>query len=136
MKSTGLCYILVEVKYQFGDDVAVAVCKEMVQTNYCDIIVKNYLTRSYSSFLIIHTEEEDISMLDILEKNYTPEEILFSELKQLFHNTALYAVQPENHVKYTNIKQWFDIQQRCFNRGVNVSKTFINYMMQYLPKKL
>ena len=76
------------------------------------------------------------SRLDILEKNYMPEEIPFSNLKQLFHNTALYTVQPENKVKYTNIKQWFGIQQRCFNRGVNVSKTFINYMMQYLPKKL
>lgn len=75
------------------------------------------------------------SRLDILEKNYVPEEIPFSDLKLLFHNTALYTVQPENHVRYYNIKKWPEIQQRCFNKGVNASKAFLDYILQFLPKK-
>ena len=71
--------------------------------------------------------------LDVLRANYTPEEIPFTSLEMLFHNTALYSVQPENHVTYLNVSSWADIQQRCYDRGVNVSKTYLDYILQYMP---
>ncbi len=74
------------------------------------------------------------SRLDILKKNYVEEYLPFSSLKMLFHNTALFTLQPENLVKYTNKKSWNEIQQRCFNRGVNASKAYLNYILEYLPK--
>lgn len=74
------------------------------------------------------------SRLDILEKNFVPEEIPFSSLKSLLQNTALYTVQPENHVKYLNYKKWPEIQQRCYNKSVNTSKAFLDYMLQFIPK--
>ena len=74
--------------------------------------------------------------LEILNRNYTPEEIPFSTLKSLFHNTALFTVQRENKVNYKNINKWFAIQQRCYNRTVNASKAYLNYMLQYIPKQL
>ena len=72
--------------------------------------------------------------LPILKANYTYEDIPFSSVEMLFHNTALFTVQPENQVKYTNSKEWFNIQQRCYDRCVNVTKTYLKYIMQYLPK--
>ena len=42
------------------------------------------------------------SRLDILNGNCCEEEIPFSSLKSLCHNNALFAVQPENTIKYTN----------------------------------
>ena len=75
------------------------------------------------------------SRLDILEKGYEFERLPFSNLESLFHNTALFTVQPENHVSYANICKWFEIQQRCINRGINASKAYFEYILKYLPKK-
>ena len=72
--------------------------------------------------------------LPILKENYTPEEIPFSSLEMLFHNTALFSAQPENQVSYGNVKEWGGIQQRCYDRSVNVSKAYLNYILQFLPK--
>ena len=74
--------------------------------------------------------------LDVLEKGFVSEEIPLSSLELLFHNTALFTVQSENHVKYTNIKKWFEIQQRCVNRGINASKAYFDYILKFLPKKI
>ena len=73
--------------------------------------------------------------LDILRENYTPEEIPFTSLEMLFHNTALFTAQPENHVSYMNVSSWAEIQQRCYDRGVNVSKTYLEYILQFKPEE-
>lgn len=73
---------------------------------------------------------------DELLKNYKPQEISFNSLEQLFHNTALFAVQKENQVNYNNLKKWFGIQQRCFNRSIDATKVYLEHMLQYLPKKV
>ena len=70
-----------------------------------------------------------------LKANYTPEEIPFSSLEMLFHNTALFTVQPENHVSYGNKAEWANIQQRCYDRSVNVSKVYLDYILQFIPKE-
>lgn len=75
------------------------------------------------------------SRLDVLEKNYVYEEIPISSIKSLLHNNALFTVQPENLVKYRNYKKWPEIQQRCYDRSVNSTKAFFDYIMQYLPEK-
>ena len=72
--------------------------------------------------------------LNLLERGYVYEYLPFSSLKSLFHNTALFTVQPENHVSYINIRDWFKIQQRCINRGINASIAYFEYIMKYLPK--
>ena len=74
--------------------------------------------------------------LNILEKGFIPEELPVSSLDMLFTNTAYYTVQAENKVKYTNIRRWGDIQQRCFNRGINASKAYFDYIMKFLPKRV
>lgn len=71
--------------------------------------------------------------LPILREQYVPEEIPFSNIKSLFHNTALFSVQPENHVSYTNVRDWPEIQQRCYDRSVNVTKAFLEYILQFFP---
>lgn len=75
------------------------------------------------------------SRLNIIEKGYEYERLPFSTLESLFHNTALFTVQPENHVSYANVCKWFEIQQRCINRGINASKAYFEYILKYLPKK-
>ena len=70
--------------------------------------------------------------LDKLTQNYKYEELTFSTLKSLFHNTALFTLQPENLVKYRNIFRWNGIQQRCFNRSVNASKAYLDHALKYL----
>ena len=75
------------------------------------------------------------SHLEEFKKSYTYEKIPFTNYETLFHNTALYSVRNENKVGYDNVKQWFDIQKRCFNRSVNVTKTYIDQMIKYLPEK-
>ena len=71
---------------------------------------------------------------DLLLKNYKYEDIPFSTLASLFHNTALYTVQTDNLVRYHNIKKWPGIQQRCFDRSINATKAYFDYILQYLPK--
>ncbi len=75
------------------------------------------------------------SRLKDLKQGFEPEELPFSTLKMLFHNTALFSVQPENHVKYSNKKQWAQIQQRCFNRGINATKAYMDYILEKFPNK-
>ncbi len=74
------------------------------------------------------------SKLDTLKTNYTQEDIPLSTLPMLLHNTALYSVQPENRVGYDNVNKWDEIQQRCFDRSTNATKTYFNYILDYLPK--
>ncbi|MBR6126737.1 hypothetical protein IKQ21_03545 [bacterium] len=76
------------------------------------------------------------SRLPFLINHYIKEEIPFSNLASLLHNTALYTVQPENHVSYSNKKLWPKIQQRTFNRGVNATKAYFDYVFSKLPKKI
>ena len=74
--------------------------------------------------------------LPFLIDKYVKEDLPFSTLGALFHNTALYTVQPENHVSYSNKKLWPKIQQRTFNRGVNATVAYFNYIFSKLPKKV
>lgn len=74
--------------------------------------------------------------LDELKKNYVFEKLPVSTITALFHNTALHSVQPENLVTYTNLKDWFSIQSRCYNRSVNASKAYLDWMIKHLPKKV
>ena len=73
------------------------------------------------------------SRLKQLTNDYTYEEIPFNSLKSLLHNTALFSVQSENQVNYLNKKSWYEIQSRCFNRSVNVSKAYLDYILQFIP---
>ena len=43
LQSTGYYEIIYEIKLSFGDDVAIAFCKEIVPTNHCDEVVKVYM---------------------------------------------------------------------------------------------
>lgn len=56
-------------------------------------------------------------------------------IKSLFHNLALYSAQPENHVRYTNIKEWSGIQDRTIAKGINATRVYFEYMLQFIPKK-
>ena len=76
------------------------------------------------------------SRLPFLINHYVKEDIPFSSLPSLLHNTALYTVQPENHVSYSNKQLWPRIQQRIFNRGVNATKAYLDYVFSKLPKKV
>ena len=75
------------------------------------------------------------SRLETLVGNLVREDVPFSTLKMLFHNTALFTVQPENLVRYYNVHKWAGIQQRCFNRSVNATAAYMNHVLQFMPKK-
>ena len=62
------------------------------------------------------------------------EELPLNILASFFHNNALFSVQKENQVRYRNIKKWFGIQQRCYDRSVNSTKAYFEYIMKYIPK--
>jgi hypothetical protein len=70
-----------------------------------------------------------------LLKGYIYEYLPFSSLESLFHNTALFSVQPENLVGYNNILKWAKIQQNCFNRAINATKAYFDYILKFLPKE-
>ena len=72
--------------------------------------------------------------LPFLIDHYVKEEIPFSNLASLLHNTALYTVQPENHASYSNKKLWPRIEQRTFNRGVNATVAYFEYIFAKLPR--
>ena len=44
LQETGYYDIILSVKLYFGDDVAIDVCKELVQSKDCEIMVKVYIT--------------------------------------------------------------------------------------------
>ena len=44
LQSNGLYEVLVEVKKYFGDDVAIALCKEFVRSNDCEKIIRTYIS--------------------------------------------------------------------------------------------
>ena len=71
---------------------------------------------------------------DVFIKNHKPEEIPVSSLAALLHNNALFTVQPENLVRYHNMKSWHNIQQRCFDRSLNSTKAYFKEVLKLLPK--
>ena len=48
LQENGYYEIILQVKITFGDDIAIDVCKQLVQTNDCEIVVKTYMTGSHS----------------------------------------------------------------------------------------
>lgn len=68
-------------------------------------------------------------------ESYTPTELPLLSLKQLFQDAAMFAVQKENRVGYDNIRKWARIQQNCFNRSVDVTRSYFDYMLKFLPSK-
>ena len=74
-----------------------------------------------------------LSRQKTLEKGYKYEKMSVESLNALFYNTVLYASSPENQVAYSNIRDWFDIQQRCVNKSINASKAYFDYIMQFMP---
>ena len=42
IQNSGYYEIFLQIKYYYGDDVAIATCKELVQSNDCDYLVKVY----------------------------------------------------------------------------------------------
>lgn len=61
--------------------------------------------------------------------NYKFEKIESNSLLDLFTTTAEFSQKPELKVKFFNKKEWFNIQQICFNKGVNVSREFIKKIL-------
>ena len=48
LQENGYYEIILQVKMTFGDDIAIDVCKQLVQTNDCEIVVRTYMTSSHS----------------------------------------------------------------------------------------
>ena len=66
---------------------------------------------------------------------YQPQKIDFLKLDNLFIDTAKFSAQAKYRVSRFNKSKWANIQQECFNYGVSASKEFIDFMMNFLPKK-
>lgn len=75
------------------------------------------------------------SRLSVLKGNYSPTKLRFANLERLFFDTAFYSCNPKNKVKIINLSKWAEIQQRCFNRGIDASREFFDYMLPFCPKK-
>jgi len=75
------------------------------------------------------------SKLDKFVHNYKPKKIDFLKLDDLFINTARFSAQTKFRVSRFNKSKWESIQQECFNYGISATKEFIDFMMNFLPKK-
>ena len=83
-----------------------------------DILTDNFKYEDMSPSSNLSTKREDIPKI----------------VELLFHNTALFSVQPENVVKYMNVSKWPTIQQKSFDRSVNVTRTYFDLMLPFMPK--
>lgn len=61
---------------------------------------------------------------------YMPENLEYNSLIDLFVSTAEFSQRPEFKVKKYNKSDWFNIQQRCFNRGVDATREFFNKLLR------
>lgn len=69
--------------------------------------------------------------LDKLADGYKPDKNLhFSSLIDLFVSTAEFSQKPRFQVSRFNKRDWFKIQQECFNRGVDASREFFEKMLR------
>lgn len=60
-----------------------------------------------------------------LIQNYEYEKLETVSPIDLFKETAEFSQNPKFRVKNSNKKDWLKIQQACFNRGVNVTREFL-----------
>lgn len=92
--------------------------KKLGTSTKLDTLAKNYEFEDMSPSSNIPTKKKDIPKI--------------AEL--LFHNTALFSVQPWNQVKYRNVSKWPEIQQRSYNKGVNATRAYLELILPYAPK--
>ena len=61
LQQTGYYDLIQEIKNSFGDDIAIAVCEELVQSNDCEIVVRIYMiTHSPSINGVVPCPDEKI----------------------------------------------------------------------------
>ena len=78
MEENGYASILHEIKCNLGDDVAISVCKEIIQSNDCDTYIKVYLicpNKIKNKNMILEDYLLSESVRKILFVNKTEEEI-------------------------------------------------------------
>ena len=51
LQETGYYEIIYQVKIYFGNDIAINLCKEIVETNHCEEVVRIYMPDSSSSYM-------------------------------------------------------------------------------------
>ena len=105
LQETKYYEVIQNVKNVFGDDIAIEVCKEYVQTNDCETIVKDYMLtyaqsptsrrRAQSNINIglielLHKDEN----LKILKKFYNEKDIISKSLK-IIKNKGLELLEPD-----------------------------------------
>lgn len=75
--------------------------------------------------------------IDTLLHNCQDEKIPFTSFAKLFFDTACFSALPAFQVTAFNKLDWFNIQQACINKGLNVSKAFLHQveLMLLTPKK-
>ena len=69
LENTGYYEILVQVKIHFGEDVAISLCKDLVKTNHCEIVINVYIKEKYNRNSN-RSRATDISIEDILNYYY------------------------------------------------------------------
>ena len=62
LKQSGYYEVIRIIKIQFGDDIAIAICKEFVQSNDCETVVTTYMEEE----TIPVTKSGEIGLIDIL----------------------------------------------------------------------
>ena len=74
----------------------------------------------------------EVANLGKLKENYTYEKLEYNpkDKNELLMDTARYSSSPQNKVKYTNKSKWPEIQQNCFDKTVNATKAYLNYMLE------
>ncbi len=63
------------------------------------------------------------------KQEYQPKTINFTTLVDLFKDTADFSQNPELQVNSSNKKEWKNIQQICFNRGVDATTLLFNKLL-------
>ena len=113
LQEKGYYDIIQSVKVYFGDDIAIDVCKELVQNNHCEDVVRIYMTSDPGSGSQGRPPVHGKEILEYFEKNYK----INKEIKELIGfilsfydiliqnmNREEIIVFIENIIKHTKMK--------------------------------
>ena len=69
LQQTGYYEVIIEIKFALGNDIAIDFCKEFVQSQDCEQVVKIYMTRIYVRGDIKKPNLEPIYLMKILHQD-------------------------------------------------------------------
>ena len=111
LQQTGYYEIIQAVKFYYGNDVAISVCKELVQSRHCETVVRVYMINNYVVYSLKlsrasnktpQTLEKNPELKDLVKE---PKEIVKPLLNYLL---KFYDILKRNMKEEEKIKTFFE----------------------------